>query len=188
VADPDALPEGTDAASLRRATNGYLTVTVPQDAKVYVNDYLTKSTGTERTYVSGGLQAGRTYKYEIRAEMEQNGKTVTEKKTIELRAGRTEELAFSLPSSDTIETQLTLNVPADAKVALAGEETKLTGEKRVFTTTQLSDGQQWTKYTVQVSIERDGQDVSKQETISLKAGDSKELTFDFESDRIASVR
>jgi uncharacterized protein (TIGR03000 family) len=163
-----------------------LTVSVPQDAKIYVNDQPTTSTGGVRQYVSRDLQSGFNYTYEVRAEATRNGRTVEQVKRVDLRAGETAALAFDFPAAESVETSLTVHVPADAKVYLAGNSTKATGETRVFRTTGLSGGKAWDDYTIRVEIERGGNVVTKEETITLKAGESKELRFDFEGDKIAA--
>ena len=38
-----------------------------------------------------------------------------------------------------------------------------------------------TDYTIRATIERDGQLVTKEQTISLKAGDSQDISFDFDN-------
>jgi uncharacterized protein (TIGR03000 family) len=69
-------------------------VVVPADAKVYVNGYLTKSTGTRRQFVSFGLQPGFAYKYDVRVEVVRDGKVVEQNRVAVLRAGATEGLSF----------------------------------------------------------------------------------------------
>ena len=54
-----------------------------------------------------------------------------------------------------------------------------TGEVREFTTTKLATGQEWTKYAVRVAVQREGRELSKDETVTLKAGERRELTVDF---------
>lgn len=76
--------------------NGLIVVQVPADAKVFVNGALTKSTGTERQYFSVGLKAGYSYKYDIRVEVERNGQTISESKSVTLTAGSRDSLAFRL--------------------------------------------------------------------------------------------
>ena len=41
---------------------------------------------------------------------------------------------------------------------------------------------------VRVTVVRDGEEMSKEEKISLNAGEQKELTFHFDMDKIASAR
>ncbi|MCI0357769.1 MAG: TIGR03000 domain-containing protein, partial [Planctomycetaceae bacterium] len=192
VIDPSVVPMTPAPApapgaetSIRRA-DGMLAVSVPSDAKIYVNGQSTTSTGAERQYVSRDLQTGFNYTYEVKAEVVRDGKTIEQKKSINLRAGQTAELAFDFPAADTIETALTVNVPADAKVYLSGNETKATGEKRVFRTTGLAGGKAWDNYIVRVEFEQDGQTVTQEKTISLKAGESQELTFPTEVEKVAA--
>lgn len=77
-----------------RADSGLLTVYVPYEAKVFINGLETKATGSRRQYVSFGLAPGLRYKYEVRAEIEREGKILEETKTIYLTAGGREGLAF----------------------------------------------------------------------------------------------
>ena len=86
-----------------------------------------------------------------------------------------------------MKTKVTVRVPADAKLFLSGHETQSTGEVREFTTIQLEAGQTWNGYTVRVELTRNGQTLSKDQTISLNAGDSRELSFDFDTDKVANV-
>ncbi|QDU55837.1 TIGR03000 domain-containing protein [Aeoliella mucimassa] len=162
--------------------SGTLRVEVPADAKVYVNDYLTTSTGTERQFVSHGLEAGRSYSYDVRVEYERNGETVTESKQITLIAGGEELLAFSAPAAvETVATTLKLNVPAEAKVTLAGAATQQTGTEREFVTTKLAAGRDWSDY--KIVVEANGQ--KQEKTITLHAGDVTSLDFHFGENALA---
>jgi uncharacterized protein (TIGR03000 family) len=85
-------------------------------------------------------------------------------------------------------TRLTLHVPTDAVVTLAGVPTKQTGEVRQYTTTRLASGQVWGDYKVVVSLERNGQTLRQERTIQLTGGQSQELSIDFDnSDALAQV-
>jgi uncharacterized protein (TIGR03000 family) len=183
---PPAPAPGTSTSTMR--ADGLLAVNVPEEAKIYVNGQATSSTGNTRQYVSRDLQTGFNYTYEVRAELVRDGRTVEQVKKIDLRAGETANLAFDFGNSDAVETSLTLHVPADAKVFLAGNATKASGETRIFRTTGLNGGKAWDTYTIRVELERGGRTVAKEETISLKAGQSQELTFDFDGDKIALAR
>jgi uncharacterized protein (TIGR03000 family) len=76
-----------------------------------------------------------------------------------------------------VKTQLTLQVPAGAKVTLAGVPTKQTGEVRQFTTTKLAFGQAWENYQIVVEMERDGKVVREERTITLTGGQPQQLAF-----------
>ncbi|HEX5445689.1 MAG TPA: TIGR03000 domain-containing protein, partial [Pirellulales bacterium] len=50
------------------ANTAMLTVDVPRDAQIFVNDRLTTSTGEHREYVSRNLKTDAQYTYKVRAE------------------------------------------------------------------------------------------------------------------------
>ena len=180
---PAPMPESTDSAARSSAT---LNVSVPGDAKVYVNGSLTRSIGERRQYISRGLRPGSQYRYEVRAEVQRDGETVEETQVVQLRAGETNDLRFAFNDAVAPSTTLTLHVPETAKVLLSGRETNGTGDVRVFTTKRLAAGKTWSDYKIQVTVEQDGQTLTKEKTITLSAGDSQELTFDFDAAQVAA--
>ena len=171
---------------MARADSGVLTVNVPADAKVFVNGNQTSSAGARRHYVSRGLQGGYKYAYEVRAEVVRDGRTIEETKTIELRAGENSRLAFDFAAED-LTTTLTLKVPENATVTLAGAETTSTGPVRIFSTTQLQSGQAWSDYVVRVAWNEDGDTVVKEETLTLNAGETRTLEFGADA-KLASAK
>lgn len=156
----------------------YLTVAVPSKTKIYVNDNLTTSQGAIREFVSRGLNAGKSYKFEIRAELESaDGQTMVETKSLVVNAGEREQIQFAFADRPRpIETAVTLNVPEGASVSLAGNPTQAVGQSRTFRTAQLNLGEVWDDYEIQVEYE--GQ--VKARKIRLIAGDDLELTFAFD--------
>jgi uncharacterized protein (TIGR03000 family) len=80
---------------------------------------------------------------------------------------------------------LTLHVPADAKVTLAGVETKQAGEVRKFSTSRLTAGQVWDDYKVVVELQRDGQVLREERVIKLTGGQAQDLTVNLDSTQIA---
>jgi uncharacterized protein (TIGR03000 family) len=111
-----------------------------------------------------------------------------------LAAGQLVDISFNFEGNQEApvagkkaSTKLTIHVPADAKVYLAGRETSSSGEVREFTTSKLAAGTEWKNYTVHVVTNIDGRDVSKDETITLTGGEDRDLTFDFNSNPIAST-
>lgn len=186
VPPPPEIPPADDQTST--SGEATLTVNVPQDARIYVNGVKTKSVGSERSYISRGLQAGMNYTYQVRAELERDGKLVEETKTVSMQAGRTARVAFSLEASEVATTTtLTLNVPADAKVFLAGNETTGTGAVREFTTSKLAAGQSWENYSIRVTFDRDGQTVTREKSVTLNAGENQMVSFESEAALVASV-
>jgi len=120
----------------------------------------------------------------VRAEINLSGKQLHQTKTVQVRPGAWSSISFDF---DDPETTLTVNVPEDAIVHLLGRETRATGAVRTFRTTRLAAGQEWPEYGVRVSLQRNGQLLSKEQTISLKSGDSRHLTFDFEETAVAAA-
>lgn len=169
-----------------------LNVNVPAEAKVFVNGAATTSTGTQRQYISRGLNAGNRYAYEVKVEMIRDGQTVTENKSVTLGPGEQVNLAFNFDSKEApvaaekAKTKLTLHVPADAKVFLAGRETSSTGEVREFTTSKLAPGAEWNEYTVKVVANIDGQEIVREKTISLIGGQDRDLTIDLGTTEVAA--
>lgn len=168
------------------STKASLTVSVPADARVYINGRATSSTGTMRQYASPNLSQGKTYTYEVRAEANRGGQVVKQTETVQLRAGETRNLAFRLDQPRAVETGLTLNVPEDAVVVLAGEATTATGSLRTYKTAHLNAGQEWSNYAVQVSVVRNGQTLKQEKTISLVGGRQESLRFTFAEQQVAA--
>ncbi len=184
--NPSVL-EGVRTQADRGST--ILAVTVPEEARVYVNGKLTKTPGTHRRYISRGLVSGFRYTYEVRAELDRAGETLTDTQVVHVRAGETSDLAFDFDRAEpqvAAATTLTLHVPADAQVTLGGNETASSGEVRQFTTTDLPRDEQWKDYRVVVTVQRDGQELRRERTITVNGGDSRELAFNFTENNLAA--
>ena len=162
-----------------QSTEVYLTVNLPENAKVFVNGNPTTTTGSKRHFVSRDLKPNETYRFEVKAVVtNEDGSEVVQNKTVVVASGNGEELNFEmLQADDPIETILTLNVPEKARVVLAQNATKSEGASRVFRTKQLHDGESWDDYKIEVTFEG----VTREKTIRLIAGDKLELTFNFET-------
>jgi uncharacterized protein (TIGR03000 family) len=147
---------------------------------------LTKTPGSLRRYVSRNLVPGYRYTYEIRAEVLRNGRRVSDKQVVQVRAGETTQLALRLDAPAASETLLTVHVPADASVTLEGQPTQMQGDVRTYATTALRAGQQWENYRVQVQVNRDGRVQAEEKTLTLVGGQSHVLSFDLGSQRVAA--
>jgi len=190
--DPDAVAE-PDAATTTGNTS--IKVSLPESAKVFVNDAPTTSTGSERNYVSRGLRSGMTYSYSIRVEYERDGKTVTESEQVKLGPGQTVSLSFGqgdkavveAQADEPVETEVKVEVPEDARVYLAGTQTKQSGKLRTYRSTQLADGQKWEDYSIRVEYDRDGQTLVREKKLTVEGGGSYELAFNFDSTATAQL-
>ncbi len=173
-------------------SSAQLTVEVPADATVFVNDIATRSVGTVRQYVSRGLAPGRAYTYNLRVEFVRDGETITQTRVVRLVGGRSETVVFDQSpraveekqdrvASQPVETKLTVRVPAGADVYLSGKKSLATGTLRVFQTSKMAAGTAWENYTVRVELMRDGQRLTQQRQFTLHAGEQRELAFDFDA-------
>ena len=64
-----------------------LIVSLPADAKLVIDDTLTSSTSSERTFVSPNLTPGSDYNYTLKADVVRNGQTVHVEEKVIVRAG-----------------------------------------------------------------------------------------------------
>ena len=182
---PDPGPETTDTSLENEVA--VLNLRLPKDASVFVNGRLTSTPGSFRSYVSRNLKPGKTYNYEVRAEVEREGKKLTRTKVVQLVAGNNKTFNMSFDGDQAPITSVTLFVPENAKVSLGGVETDAKGAMRYFSTTKLANGEAWEDYRVLVSVEVDGKTVQRERVINVNAGDSVNLRFDFDADgQIAS--
>jgi uncharacterized protein (TIGR03000 family) len=120
---------------------------------------------------------------------------LVETKRVRVRGGQRADLEFRFEEAQTAQqtsddaprTTLILRVPEDAKVTLAGRETKSGGPVREFSTAKLVAAGQWVDYPVRVEIQRDGETLIQKRTITLAAGQTVEETFDFDAPQVAQA-
>ncbi|HMO92835.1 MAG TPA: TIGR03000 domain-containing protein [Pirellulaceae bacterium] len=163
--------------------NATLNVSLPVDAKVYVNGKLTRTPGELRQFVSRGLTRGVNYTYEIQAVLEGRG-VIT--KVVDLVAGDNKTISFDFDRAAESVSSLIVYVPENAKVTLAGNESKSTGPVRFFSTETLATGQTWDDYTIEVTFEVDGETIQRAKTISVVGGKTHQVSFMEEYEAIAS--
>lgn len=179
---PNPGPTGTEADPSVDGNTAILNLRLPAEAVVYVNGKQTRTPGEFRSYVSRNLQPGKQYTYEVRAEVNQDGVQVARTKVIHLTAGVRKTVDIDFDNSRQMVTSVTLLVPDDARVTLAGAETNARGSMRYFSTTALKTGEKWEDYKVEVTVNRNGQDMTQERIVRLTAGESLRLDFDFEAD------
>jgi len=69
-------------------------VSLPADAKLMIDDYVTKSTSASRTLQTPSLPVGKAYSYTLKVEVVRDGKTVTETKEISVHGGQVTPVSF----------------------------------------------------------------------------------------------
>ena len=179
--DSPPSPEPADSdetTSFQRTGDAILNVSVPKDTIVFVNNKETKTEGAIRSYVSKRLKHGKDYSFNLEAVSIRNGKEISLKKTVVMRAGISTSVDFDFDSP--VLTKLTVKVPENATVKLCGNNTSVAGEVRNFKT-KLKPGQVWEDYDIDISYEKDGKTVNQRRVITIEAG--QKYVVDFDSDR-----
>lgn len=185
---PQPQPEGNNTRWQMPATETVLNLNLPADSIVYVNGKRTRSTGDQRTYVARKLVPGKVYTFEVKAVLERGGQELVRSEFVSVTGGRSKSLHFDFDSPQTAITTLEIRVPQDARLVLAGTETNRRGENRIFSTTDLQDGQKWTAYKIVATIERDGKEITQEKVIDVEGGKSHEIAFDFSDDTRVAAR
>ena len=134
------------------------------------------------------MKFGYHYRYEIRAEVIRKGQRIRETKTVQLQAGQTEKLTFeTLKEPAALVTTLILHVPEGATVTLAGHPLPAGKKVRTYQTTQLSQGETWKDYPIQVIYQENGEPKQLQRMVTLKAGNTHKINLRVESGQIANL-
>jgi len=180
-----AIEENDSASVKKKAKSGFaiLTLDVPEDSIVYVNDRRTRTRGTRRSYASRNLQPGEQYRYRLKVVSQVDGKEVIKRKTVLMNANDRELLSFNFKP---VVTRIALVVPEDATVTIDGSETDSEGTNRSFSTRKLTSGK-WEGYSVEVSVVRDGRTMTQRRDFDLIAGEFRFLLFDFDGSSDSDV-
>lgn len=76
-----------------------LVVTLPADARLTIQGVETRSTASERTFISPALQPGQEYQYVLEATITRNGKTEKKVEKVSVWAGRESKIDIQFPTS-----------------------------------------------------------------------------------------
>lgn len=81
------------------ASEGTISILVPENALVTINGYVTKSSGRVRRYVAKNLQAGLVYPFNIQVTVVRDGRTLTDARQVKLSGGALEAVVFNFDKS-----------------------------------------------------------------------------------------
>lgn len=91
----EAMPAPKAEKAPSMAMNqGKLSIDVPENARLYVDDQLIKTAAGQRTFNTPVLQPGQSYFYMVRLEIDVNGKTQQDTKQVIVRAGQSSQVTF----------------------------------------------------------------------------------------------
>ena len=100
--DNTTTPGGRSTNNLKLDLgSGTISVTVPENAKVFINGYETKLPGVNRSYVVNDLEPGMLYEYEVRIVAQVNGRTVEDTQVVTLTSGQRGMVAFGKPQQQS---------------------------------------------------------------------------------------
>jgi uncharacterized protein (TIGR03000 family) len=88
---------GTTAKAETEMAPASVTVVLPANAKLTVNDVIVNAAG-KQTFQTPKLEKGKSYFYTVKAEVVRNGKPVTETRRIDVTAGKTVTVDFTNPT------------------------------------------------------------------------------------------
>jgi len=85
---------GTEVAKADETATASVTVVLPENAKLTVNDVAITATG-KQTFTTPKLEKGKSYFYTVKAEIVRDGKPVTETRKIDVAAGKDVTIDFT---------------------------------------------------------------------------------------------
>jgi len=97
-----ATVQATPAPTQAPAT---LTVTLPEDAKLMIDNTPTKATSGTRSFVTPPLTSGRTYTYTLTAEVVRGGETKKISQEVIVKAGEESKAVINLPALQTAQVR-----------------------------------------------------------------------------------
>jgi uncharacterized protein (TIGR03000 family) len=89
--------KGKDAANL--PAPGTIVVTLPSNAKLTVDGYVTQQTSNQRVLVTPPIQRGQDFTYTLVAETTDNGQLVSQTQRVTVRAGQQSPVNFTFPTA-----------------------------------------------------------------------------------------
>jgi uncharacterized protein (TIGR03000 family) len=168
----DQKPNGS--LESRRKAPATVVVKAPANARLIVNGQPTAIQGTEQTFATPDLEAGRTYAYNFQVETVQDGKSVSRTKRLIVQAGQRAEVDLNEGTPDT--ARITVKLPADARLSVDGVTFATTEGARTFETPKLEAGRSY-YYTLRAEMVRDGKTHSEDKRVVVEAG--KEVKVEF---------
>jgi uncharacterized protein (TIGR03000 family) len=89
---------GGEGEAMLSTGSATLVVSLPAEAKLAVDGFVTSSTSSVRTLTSPVLENGKDYVYDLKAEVVRDGRTLTSSKQVTVRAGDMVNVTLDLPA------------------------------------------------------------------------------------------
>ncbi len=82
-------------------TSGTILVTLPADAKLSIDGYVSQQTSAQRRLITPAIQPGQEFTYTLVAETTQNGQVVSQTQQVTVRAGQQMPVNFNFSTTPT---------------------------------------------------------------------------------------
>lgn len=181
------LPQPTNGEVKAERMPATVVIKAASAVKISVNGQETKRNNEVESFSTPKLTPGKTYAYEVVAEIKHEGKVYTSNKRVLVKAGQQSEVDFGDMSAVIAEAQaqvarITVIMPRGGKLFVDGQEQKTKGQEQTFDTPKLAKGKSYF-YVIKVEVPA-GKDVdARTERVNVQAG--KEVTVDFRNQFVA---
>jgi uncharacterized protein (TIGR03000 family) len=175
---PEPTPETSDAIPAQ------VVIKAPTDVRILVNGQMAVRDAAVMTFTTPGLRKGKSYSYQVKAEMVREGETVTETKEVMVQAGHEAVIDFThLKAPPVIQATattalVTVNLPPDAKLYVDGGAYPLQANQRTFATPALAKGKDYF-YELKAEVVRDGKTHTETRKVAVEPG--KHVKVDFKT-------
>jgi len=179
--------EKPEAMSALSPTRAQLVVRVPGDAKLYADGQATALTGTERTFLTPEITAGKDFQYTLKVEYTDNGEAKVDSKQVVVRGGSRTVVDFATTATKA-STPVTVTLPEKAKLFVDGQAATAVAGRQTFRTPELAKGKAYT-YEFKAEVDVDGKTDVRTRTVTFKGGEPVSVDFtEVEAVRTASAK
>jgi uncharacterized protein (TIGR03000 family) len=178
---------GVDAApTVAPASNtATVVVQVPERASLYVDGRQVTMNTNPRDFRTPSLEPGQTYYYTMKVVAVRGDKIVSQTRKVEVRANETSRVTFNdLKPEGSAKAQVTVKLPAEAKLTVQGKPCPLTSSERVLASPPLEPGKTY-YYILKAELTRDGQKREETQRVAVSAG--KQVTVEFKDLKVEST-
>ena len=158
-----------------KETTARVTITAPADARLTVDGQPLAVQGSVQTFETPRLEPGQTYSYLFRAEATRDGKPVVRERKVMVRAGEDVRVDFA-DAAARAPARVTIILPADARLIVAGMTYPEGAGRRTFDTPDLEAGRTYS-YTMRAEVTREGRLLKEERRVHVEAG--KAVTVEF---------
>ncbi|HEV3255501.1 MAG TPA: TIGR03000 domain-containing protein [Gemmataceae bacterium] len=160
-----------------------LTLALPRDARLMVNDEATAVTSSRPVFTAPDLKAGQKYTYTLTATITRDGKTRSVSRQVVVRAGDNVQVNLSPVEDKTpavarapagSQASLTLALPRDARLTVNDEPTAVTSDRPTFIAPGLKPGQKYA-YALKATFTRGGKLQTVTRRVTIRAGDKVQV-------------